>query len=191
MALPYISRHSCLLQFKTWSAYCRLCWNIQTSHLCYQWNFTPPVEIKPRAKCTSKQLGEADELVLCYNINQTRIDAEVMKCLLKWWCKLITWQWTLMTLCIVDIFFFSKFLPSLHFMTTEQRMISLQETRCYFGLCAHQNVRNPNNLTPACLTNPPRQTEEPTRQFCPNTLRADKRTGWKSRVALRLGTGLV
>lgn len=83
----------------------------------------------------------------CFNINQTRIDAKVMRCLLEWWCKLITWQRTLMILCIVDFFFYtSKFLPSLHFHDHRAADdLSSINTLLFWPLCA-PNVRNPNNL---------------------------------------------
>lgn len=81
--LSHISRDTLVFYSSRPGALIADCAETYRHHLCYQWNFTPPVEIKPRAKCTSKQLGEADELVLCFNINQTRIDAEVMKFLLK------------------------------------------------------------------------------------------------------------
>lgn len=79
--LSHISRDTLVFYSSRPGALIADCAETYRHHLCYQWNFTPPVEIKPRAKCTSKQLGEADELVFCFNINQTRIDAEVMKCL--------------------------------------------------------------------------------------------------------------
>lgn len=49
---------------------------------------------------TSKQLTEANESGLFIH-QQNMYWRPVMRCLLDWWCQLITWQWTLMTLCIV------------------------------------------------------------------------------------------